>query len=382
MDEIYCATACNLNQVTLTVKGSGTADCITSEYNLAVSLVVESGVTGIHANICWNWTSFVNISLPSSLTSIGDNAFRNCSKLESVEFGASAGIILGSWIFGDCTGLTNVSFLAGFGPSIGNYMFAWCPKLKNIDIPSSISSIGERAFDLTALVHLSLPWSLTNMGNRAFEQCYELLSVSFPNGSNVTAIPNEAFNDCFKLESFDFPSSLSIIRDWAFCDSGLVEISLPPSLSRICEGAFYNCPKLVSVSFGESLRSVEDRAFVKDASLTFMTFRSRPAVETFASNALSGLRSLEVRFLNISAVSETAFICPAMSYANLTSNTTFFVPEEFLDENPNAKICGISPLAVPGPTPLPTISATASDEPVVSSKLIECRRRRILRKRC
>jgi hypothetical protein len=63
-------------------------------------------------------------------------------------------------------------------------------------------------------------------------------------------------------------------------------------------------------------------------------------------------------------VNETDFICPALSYQILASKTTFFVPEEFLDENPNAKICGISPGAIPRPTPLPTISPTAAEEPV------------------
>jgi hypothetical protein len=191
--EIYCAT-CTPSQGPLTVGGGDIADCIAGK-NSTVSLVVESGVTGIPATGCYNWANLVNISLPSSLTTIGYNAFRNCSKLESVMFGASTAISLGSDIFYECTALTNVSFLTGFGPSIGNSMFFYCPKLKNVNIPSSVSSIGDAAFYITGLMHLSVPWGMSSLGIMAFQECPELVSVSF--GESLRFVEDYAFqNKC------------------------------------------------------------------------------------------------------------------------------------------------------------------------------------------
>ena len=85
------------------------------------------------------------MTIPNSVTTIGDNAFRFCSGLTSVTIPNSVTSI-GDWAFADCIGLTSVT-LPNSVTTIGNYAFEDCTGLTSVTIPNSVTTIGDRTFN-------------------------------------------------------------------------------------------------------------------------------------------------------------------------------------------------------------------------------------------
>ena len=120
------------------------------------------------------------IIIPDSVTSIGDNAFAWCTGLTSVTIPNSVTSI-GDEAFSGCSGLTSLKVEDGnpkydsrnncnaIIESSTNTLIAGC---KTTTIPSSVTSIGEKAFaHCTDLTSITIPNSVTSIGNGAFSHC-------------------------------------------------------------------------------------------------------------------------------------------------------------------------------------------------------------------
>ena len=132
--------------------------------------------------------------------------------------------------------------------SIGSNAFAGCVSLTSINIPSSVTNIGEYAFAVCSLTSISIPSSVTNIGMHAFAGCARLTSISIP--SSVTSIEMGAFSNCQSLTSIVIPSGVTSIESGAFggCSS-LTSIVIPSTVTNIGSNAFQNCPASLSVYF-------------------------------------------------------------------------------------------------------------------------------------
>ena len=120
---------------------------------------------------------------------------------------------IGDQAFFECTGLTSIRFPQGV-TSIGNWAFGGCPSLTGVSIPESVTSIGDAAFySCPNLTTISLPQGITNIGNWAFGYCGSLTGISIP--ESVTSIGAAAFYDCTSLNSITFNSATTSIYDLA-----------------------------------------------------------------------------------------------------------------------------------------------------------------------
>ena len=186
-----------------------------------------------------------NTIIPSSVTSIGDHAFRGCTGLTSIVIPNSV-TSMGGQAFSDCTGLTSLD-IPNSVTTIGDYVFSGCTSLSTITLPNTLSSIVAYMFyGCSSLSSITIPNSVTSIGGSAFYNCSGLSSVSIPN--SVSAIPSYAFTGCTGLTSITIPNSVTSIALSAFYGcTGLTSITIPSSVTSIGTWAFGGCPNLSSI---------------------------------------------------------------------------------------------------------------------------------------
>ena len=181
-----------------------------------------------------------------SVSSISDDAFRECSRLTSVTIPNSVTTI-GQYAFKSCSHLTFIS-ISNSVASIGDFAFSECTGLTSVTIPNIVTSIGDGAFyKCTGLTSIEIPNSVTSIGGDAFNGCSGLTSVTIPN--SVTCIGGYAFGYCKGLTSITIPNSVTSIGKYAFlyC-TGLTSIDIPNSVTSVGDAAFQNCSGLTSVT--------------------------------------------------------------------------------------------------------------------------------------
>ena len=108
------------------------------------SITIPNSVTLIGDDTFSDCTGLSSITIPESVTSIGNNAFENCTGLSSITIPESV-TKLGKNVFYNCTGLTGVTLPLSL-PHIESGMFFGCTQLSSITIPNSVTSIGSDAF--------------------------------------------------------------------------------------------------------------------------------------------------------------------------------------------------------------------------------------------
>jgi len=127
---------------------------------------------------------------------------------------------------------------------IGDCAFQWLSNLQSIAIPESVIEIGVLAFSRTGLTDIIIPNSVTKIGNDCFNASVKLKSITL--SENITEIPVGMFRWCNGLEKINIPPSVTSIGEFAFWGNiNLTEINL--SLTRIRtigRGAFAGCLKL------------------------------------------------------------------------------------------------------------------------------------------
>lgn len=198
--------------------------------NQIEKIVIKNGVTSIGSNAfyqCSDMQATLDLSDAKALTSIGNNAFYGCKKLTgSLEIPDSVTKI-GAEAFLDCNNLSG-----------------------NFKLPEGLQSVGNDAFyncyNLTG--GLKLPDTVTSIGTGAFYNCAKLDGYLVLSNS-LTKIPKIAFNNCVNLKVEDklvIPSSVTVIEDAAFarCSSLTGDLEIPDTVTSIGNNAFYGCSSL------------------------------------------------------------------------------------------------------------------------------------------
>ena len=211
-------------------------------------------------------SSLINIELPNSVTSIGDNAFWECSNLENVYYKGTIedwckisfkGLISNPMYYANNIYMLDENneyeevteiVISETITEIGDYQFSGFKNVASIEIPNSVTSIGESAFyDCSSLTSIALPF----VGNGIYEIHFKYIFGMVPASlkeviiTGGTSIGYEAFNGCSNLTSIVIPNSVISIGDRAFlgCTS-LTNIVIPNSVTSIGWYAFYYCSSL------------------------------------------------------------------------------------------------------------------------------------------
>ncbi len=276
--------------------------------------------------------NFSSVEIPAKVTSLDNGAFSDCTNLSSVKFDDLKKVgKLGDEVFKNCSKLNNIT-IPDSVTSIGKQAFYKCSKLSKIIIPDAVTSIGEEAFaSCTILASAEIGSGMTSVGGKAFDNCSSLSKIALPakvasvglgafggckllssitlpfigNGSDKThlswifgaedykdsakyvpaslktvvltggrEIPQNAFNGCAKITAVTVPDGIMSVGEGAFLGcSGLKEISLPGGVTSIGKNAFSGCNYLSGVTLPKSIKTIGEDAFAKCPALLKVNIR-------------------------------------------------------------------------------------------------------------
>ena len=301
--------------------------------NALETLILPEGLKYVEKSAFSGCKKLKEIVFPSSLISIGDDAFAFCPQLPSVsipegvrELGRcvfygckalrEATIANSVTTIGDCTFLKCPSLVTAKVPMVSGGMFRDCPELREVIFSDTITRIDDYAFyncpSLTS-ENFAIPDTVTYIGEGAFSLCDSFTSESFALPDAVTFIGEYAFAYCSGLTEINIPRDMTVISDHAFAMMRkLQSIDIPDWITCIGDGAFSGCTALASVKIPESVTEIGNGAFSNCTALTAVTI---PETVTYiGEKAFSGCTLLEdltipedLTFLGKDAFAGTAY---------------------------------------------------------------------------
>lgn len=282
-------------------------------------------VTKIDGGAFFYLEEITEITLPQTITEIGECAFAYCRNLKSINI--PSGILeIKYQTFYYCDSLEEIA-LPNKIESIGTEAFARCYNLKNLEIPNSVTTIGEQAFFYCeSIKELKIGSSLCEIKTDAFKNCHDIESINvseqnenfasyngvlfnkqksalimYPKGNlqeeytlplGVTEIKEGAFDRSYKLKSVILNEGLIKIGEFAFSTcTQLKSVSFSSSVTDILEGAFFDCGNLNSLALNEGLKVIKDDAFAYCEELTVLNLPS--SLEEIGAYAFSDNLKLE-----------------------------------------------------------------------------------------
>lgn len=324
-----------------------------------MSTIIESMFAGVYPQ---------KLVIPGNITSIENNAFYNSYELEELIFepsptgtpltmGYSPGTISDSGpfylsnssvqddlktirlnreinytlnninskdkgVFSDRRALTTVE-LGEQVKTISDYMFAVSPKLTSVNIPTSVTSIGNNAFEECAITSVNIPETVTSMGNNVFRNCDALKNATL----GTPTIGTGVLYDCDALEEVTIKGTVNSFGEDAFYSCGaLKRLTLEPSPTNTQlrfyvseeespfydaalesvdwdrdiiysggkvvekEGLFSGQTQLSSVTIGNQVKTIPYYAFANNSKLTSITIPE--SVTTILYDAFKGCSAL------------------------------------------------------------------------------------------
>ena len=313
------------------------------------SITIPNSVTSIGEGAFDGCSGLTSVTIPNSVTSIEDWAFYGCSSLTSVTIGNSVTYI-GSGAFNGCSGLTILNFNAincqdfsssyhpfsgtslttvNIGDSVQRipaYFVSVRSRLTSITIPNSVTSIGDYAFNgCSGLTSVTIPNSVTSIGGYAFNGCSGLTSVTI--GDRVTSIENSVFRGCTSLDSITIGTGVAYIEQRAFNDcSRLTTLNFNAINCQDFSSDYYYTNfsnTLTTVNIGDSVQRIPAN-FVRGCSgLTSVTIpNSVTSIGSGAFNGCSGLTSVTIP-TGVTSIGDYAFEdCSGLTSVSIPNSVT------------------------------------------------------------
>lgn len=179
-------------------------------------------------------TNIIKYTLVNDSSTLGSNAFKNCSYLNEI-------------------------FIPESIKNIDERAFYQCSMLNSVTLPDDLKSIGNYAFYNCTLINLTLPKNLKTLGQYTFYN-NNFNSITIPD--NVEIIPVHCFDKCSLLQSINFGSGVNTISNNAFCDcNNLNYLFIPKNVIAINSQAFLDCKSLQQIIIKSTTLSIGSVAF-------------------------------------------------------------------------------------------------------------------------
>lgn len=240
----------------------------------------DSRSTSSDADFQMNGTTLVKytgtaqvVSVPASVSVIGEEAFANHPEMEAVLFNGKNLEKIDYRAFAGCSSLTELK-LPDSIEEIGNGAFADCENLQTVSVGEGFRKLGIGVFAGCKLLHTfkipkENPFFVMKddcLCDKDLQKIYFMLPASTRNSytmpASVADIAAYAFADCKHLETIIMSSSITGIPDYAFAGCGSIKnISIPYSVTQIGIKAFADCIALSDITVPETVKTIHETAF-------------------------------------------------------------------------------------------------------------------------
>lgn len=218
-----------------------------------IESVVISGAVDVPRDMFGKCTGLKKVTLKNGVRSIGEDAFRDCSSLESVIFENTVLEKISDGAFWGCSALSSIALPDSVTEIERNAFFE--TGLRNIQLPEKLTLIGGGAFcNCKNLKQVQLPPQLKELGEGAFFNCENLTQIQLP--AQLNKLGTDAFRNCTSLDKIDIPAGLTQIESDTFCNTGLTSVTLHEGLTKIEDGAFHDCLKLKKIRIPKSVTDI------------------------------------------------------------------------------------------------------------------------------
>ncbi len=260
-----------------------------------VNIVLGDDVQVIPAYMYSGITVINNITLPSSVTSIGEEAFAH-SSIKEITLPDNLEVIEKKAFYNTDVRISGSRFPEKL-LSIGEQAFRNCNELTEIYIPDNIELIGDYAFcSCYNLAKVRMSPKMKTISDFAFAECGRLSEFIWE--AETKAIGKDAFRNCKNLTDFDF-ASVEKIGESSFVGSGVNSVQLGESkngeansLSVIEVAAFENCTNFKVLNIGGNVTTIKSGAFANCRKLEIAVIS--PEVTDIAADAFDGCESLTI----------------------------------------------------------------------------------------
>lgn len=272
---------------------------LTWSLNTITGELVISGTGALYTSSPSPWytnrDSIKTINIADGVTSIGYEAFKDCTNLNSIE-------------------------LPNTVTSIEYYAFQGCTNLTSITIPDSVTEIDTYAFENTAYYNNADNWenNVLYIGNHLIE-AKQTISGDYEIKEGTVTIAEDAFQNCYNLQSITIPESVLNINQNAFCGSSLESVIIPDTVKNLSFGVFQNCYNLETAIIGNGVTEIKGSVFARCTNLTTVIIGDNVS---FVSNyAFSECTNLKELTIPISAkienrISSSSYYADEMAFYN------------------------------------------------------------------
>ncbi len=273
------------------------------------------------------------ITIPSTLTGIGEQSFTSCSALESIEvdksnstYSSEKGVLFSK----DKTSLyvypSNKLDETYTIPNSVTYVYSFAffvnKNIKNITIPENVEAIGKAAFfGCENIERIMIPKNVESIGSAAFSSCRSLKTIDVAKDNpSYREIDGALFTSDMSIligypsgktdTTYIVPNGVKYVGDWVFSECyRLVNITLPDELLIIGGSAFYACTGLKSITIPNSVKYIGGIAFELCENIQTITIPSgveEIGEETFMQ--CTSLKSINIS-KSVTKIGNSAFDC-------------------------------------------------------------------------
>lgn len=321
-------------------------------------------VSQVAQNVFSQCSSLISISLPNTITAIGDRAFEGCSKLTSMDLSKTKTTTIGTSAFASCGNLGTI-ILPTTLTIIGTSAFKDDTNLRSVQNleKTIVSIINKNAFlECKNLSSVKLPQTLSTLGESAFEGCSNLTAVSGFENTAVKILEARTFANCSSLSTLSLARGLTEIRTEALIGCSILrnlDTLSTTKVTKIGVRALKDTAGLTSISLPTStFVSFAQSAFENSGVQKINNLKNCSKFKSFGASSFmnSGLKEIEFPNCTFSIEASAFKNCTALTKATFNSKTAPTAQETSFEGTtsalqvyiPNGSIDAYAPLSLGG----------------------------------